>query len=405
MRNWRGGRVEISKEAARKVAFLFGEGSYHMKKIVGYLLIICLLPIVQVRADDGTQGQGGVSDERFAKLARGVNLSGWFWLSQDEARFSPAEWTALREISLTYVRLPIDLSYVMDDSADLLNETNVARIEDGIQQLHAADLAVVVDLHSTDLSMTNLPYSGDLNDEVFLNVYIKFWEAFAARLEYLDPEMTFFSLVNEPQFWDDLPKWEAIQYCLVKAVRAVAPEHTIIVTSAIYSSIEALVQMTPLGDRNVVYDFHFYEPFVFTHQGAGWSWPGLRGLHDVPYPSSPEAVAPLLEEATAEQFVLLTTYGEEYWNRDKVAALIAPAAEWAELHGVRLICSEFGVFGYHAEPKSRARWIGEVREIFEGHGIGWALWEYDEGYGMAARDANGQVQFDAAILAALGLGA
>ena len=26
--------------------------------------------------------------------------------------------------------------------------------------------------------------------------------------------------------------------------------------------------MEPLHDSNVIYNFHFYEPFLFTHQGA-----------------------------------------------------------------------------------------------------------------------------------------
>lgn len=364
------------------------------------LLLIGLLPVPTAQSQ-------GVSDGRFARLARGVNLSGWFWnpLTDDPAdRFRPAEFATLRRLGFSYVRVPIALSYVLDASPDLLNEAHLTTLEQAIDDLHAADLAVMLDLHDTDLSATALPYSGDMLDPAFVATYQAFWVEFAARLAHLDPDMTFFSLFNEPFFWDNPADWLRIQADLVAAVRAVAPDHTLIVTSYDYSMIDTLVQMTPLDDPNLVYDVHFYEPFVLTHQGAGWLWQGgLRGLHDIPYPSSPEAVAPLLAEQTGERYVLLAAYGDAYWDRAKLDALIAPAAEWAKTYGVRVICSEFGVFRPLADAPSRARWIRDVREILEGYGIGWAMWDYDEGYGLATHAENGRVEFDRDILTALGL--
>ena len=46
-----------------------------------------------------------------------------------------------------------------------------------------------------------------------------------------------------------------------------------------------MVFLEPLPDPNVIYVFHFYEPHIFTHQGATWGayyWHWLKGLH---YPS------------------------------------------------------------------------------------------------------------------------
>ena len=52
-----------------------------------------------------------------------------------------------------------------------------------------------------------------------------------------------------------------------------------------------MVFLEPLPDTNVIYVFHFYEPHIFTHQGATWGayyWRWVKGLH---YPSSPENAA------------------------------------------------------------------------------------------------------------------
>src|SRR5256884_7217523 len=45
-----------------------------------------------------------------------------------------------------------------------------------------------------------------------------------------------------------------------------------------------------LRDPNIIYNFHFYDPHVFTHQGANWSTNFVHYLKDLPYPSTPENV-------------------------------------------------------------------------------------------------------------------
>ncbi len=55
-----------------------------------------------------------------------------------------------------------------------------------------------------------------------------------------------------------------------------------------WSDIWDLLAMEPLADGNVIYNFHFYEPHEFTHQGATWSVPWWSYTHGVPYPADGE---------------------------------------------------------------------------------------------------------------------
>ena len=92
----------------------------------------------------------------------------------------------------------------------------------------------------------------------------------------------------------------------------------------------------PLPDPNVVYVFHFYEPHIFTHQGATWGayyWQWLKGLH---YPSSPEnaaEVAKLVPEARDRMQVI--RYGQDHWEcrahrgRDQSGSRLGEAARRA----------------------------------------------------------------------------
>ena len=47
-----------------------------------------------------------------------------------------------------------------------------------------------------------------------------------------------------------------------------------------------LLAQPPLADGNVIYNFHFYDPHEFTHQGAYWDAPWWSYMHGIPYPAT-----------------------------------------------------------------------------------------------------------------------
>jgi len=45
---------------------------------------------------------------------------------------------------------------------------------------------------------------------------------------------------------------------------------SILATGVQWSNLDTLLELKPLKDHNIIYNFHFYEPHIFTHQGASW---------------------------------------------------------------------------------------------------------------------------------------
>ena len=133
-------------------------------------------------------------------------------------------------------------------------------------------------------------------------------------------ERLFHEILNEPEF-KDAYRWYGVEAKLAAAIRRAAPRHTIIATGARWDNDEDLVFLEPLPDPNVIYVFHFYEPHIFTHQGATWGayyWHWLKGLH---YPSSPEnaaQVAATVPEAVNRLYVI--RYGQDHWDAARVEA-------------------------------------------------------------------------------------
>jgi len=66
------------------------------------------------------------------------------------------------------------------------------------------------------------------------------------------------------------------------------------------------------------------------------------------------------------------------------------------------MCNEFGVYRAKTPECSRLHWLQDVRTALERHGIGWAMWDYADGFGVAVRK-NGEVVSDVQTEYALGL--
>ncbi len=122
----------------------------------------------------------------------------------------------------------------------------------------------------------------------------------------------------------------------------------------------------------------------------------------MPYPSTPENVAPLLAAATDEAKKPLTEYGKEHWDAQRVDAEIGRAAAWGSEHHVPVWCGEFGVYRRFAAPAARAEWLHDMRVSLEAHHIGWSMWDYQGSFALVNK-AGGAAKVDTAVAEALAL--
>jgi aryl-phospho-beta-D-glucosidase BglC (GH1 family) len=353
----------------------------------------------------GAQAQvgKGVAFARAEHLRRGVNLGGFYAQTRDlsqarlDAYMSTADMRALKSMGFDHVRLSINPVFLTANATTgALRDGAMAQLDKTIKELLDAGLNVILDIHPEEEWKTALR-----EDDGAANLFA-FWEQFAGHYAKSDPERVFFEILNEPTM-DDLYRWEGIQDRAVAAIRSVAPRHTIIATAAQWGHQDGLLAMEPVRDDDVIYTFHDYDPMWFTHQGATWGKPVWAFLHGVPYPSTPENIQAVLSEVPDERARLqLQRYGEDRWGPPRVAAEVAAVAKWAEERDVPLYCGEFGVFKEHSDPKMRVTWINDTRTALERHHIGWAMWDYDSGFGLAVKGNDGIVP-DQDVLRALGM--
>jgi hypothetical protein len=258
-------------------------------------------------------------------------------------------------------------------------------------------LAVVIDLHPESDFKARLA-----KDDAFVQRLADFWRALAAHYSAWDPDRVFLEVINEPEFTDPY-RWLGVQTKLAAAIREGAPAHTIIAAGARWSDNDDLVFAEPLHDPNVIYNFHFYEPHIFTHQGATWSayyWHWLRGLK---YPSTPESAELVAAQVPDEVDRLqVIRYGHEHWDAARIESEMKQAAKWAQRRGVPLVCNEFGVYREYADPADRDAWLHDVRTALEHNGIGWTMWDYSGSFGVVTKK-DGKTVADDGALKALGI--
>jgi aryl-phospho-beta-D-glucosidase BglC (GH1 family) len=343
---------------------------------------------------------------RAALLDRGINLSGWFggWgdysAEHTSTWITPDDLKLIHSLGFHYVRIGVDPVYFRNyGNLDAPSKAALwQRLDTAIDSALSAGLAV--DLCVFPRSDFKAALSTDSNVGQFLML----WAALAKHYANRDPDRLFLEIMNESEVQDPY-RWIGLESAVVSAIRRADPIHTILASGAHYDSLDDLLVTQPLNDENVIYTFHFYEPYQFTHQGATWGSPEWLYFHNIPFPTTVAQLQPTLDAIPSDiARYNLFLYAAGNWTPETIRQRIAFATDWAREHNVPVIANEFGAFRDTAPPDSRARYVEAVRTALEANHIGWAMWDWSGNFGLVQHQ-DGRTVVDPAIAHALGLSA
>jgi endoglucanase len=177
-----------------------------------------------------------------------------------------------------------------------------------------------------------------------------FWEQIAEHYKNYPPEV-YFDLLNEPNLRMGADKWNEVIARLAKTIRKTNPDRTLIVNTPNLGQSWTLNYLElPADDWNIIVQFHYYLPHLFTHQG--------------------------LASAMAEN-----SSNVEWLGTDEEKAAIESdldfCLKWSKANGRPINMGEYGVVNT-ADVASRARYLGFMREASAKRGISSHLWGYRE---------------------------
>ena len=371
-----------------------------MTHCIRVLLLLALAP-ASLLAQDASPAH-----RRAQHLRHGINLSHWFAQVFDSKGYTKEHfdtWLTAQDIALIkamdfdHVRFTINPQPMfVHNQADRIPVEYLGYLDAAVKMILDQGLAVILDMHPESDFKQKL-----VTDDSFVEQFEDFWRAFARHYSDTNPDVVFFEVLNEPEFRDRY-RWEGVQSRLAMSIREGALSHTIIVAGANWSADNELLFMEPLHDPNIIYNFHFYDPHIFTHQGATWTTNFNHYIAELPYPSTPENVRTavnLIPDAVNRLAAI--RYGLDRWNRERIDAEFDQVAAWGKRWGVPLTCNEFGVYRKTSNPQARAAWISDVRSSLEKRGIGWTMWDYGGGFAVVNKQ-NGKTTPDEITVKALG---
>jgi endoglucanase len=350
---------------------------------IGYRVLAAVLALTLLAA---------AGEPPSAALRRGINITNWFRFPPSRAPaalhgyLSDAALDELKHAGFTFVRVPVQ--------PDLLRTPDA--LADAVARVQRHGLAVVVALFGTGWHPETDPA-----DRAKL---LATWRSLAPLLRRFDPTATFPEVLNEPVFAGDPGAWAGLQHEAVVAIRAALPANPIVLTGADWGSVRGLLSLIPEPDPNLIYSFHLYDPAELTALGA--YRPGLDAgsMARLPFPATDQAACRAAADTARDPPTanLMRFYCSQRWDAEKIAARIAEAGAWGQLHHVAVIAGEFGA-AQRLNLSARLAWLTAVREACERQSLGWALWGYDDSMGFALHPPSERQRLDPELLGALGL--
>nr|WP_321445889.1 cellulase family glycosylhydrolase [uncultured Cohaesibacter sp.] len=318
-----------------------------------------------------------------ALLARGFNLPNWdpFYngLKPDDALL-----IALKQQGLQHIRLPFDGEYLIAPYHDAETARNyLDQLDETVTRLVGLGFAVTVDMHPGG----NFQKLHNRHPDRAYDQLQEIWQHVVDKGRNWPRNKVYFELLNEPTPPQDV--WWPQAQKLVSWLNEADKGRRLVVGPAVFQRHEPLETATPLKGEHVIYAIHFYDPFLFTHQAMTWAEGSFMSrLKQLPFPGSIDNPAvqkqiKIFSKANDMDAVkeIRNAYAEP-WNAARIKTELAAVAAWSDQHQKPVIINEFGVLDFDVDRFARTDWLRAVRAAAEGHCLGWAHWDFSDGFAM-----------------------
>ena len=300
--------------------------------------------------------EASLAFERNRRLGAGINLNavvdgnlhpGY----ERDAPLKDGEIKSIADAGFSSVRLNVCWSkHCSTDWPYVIDPVFFDKVDGIVDECLRHGLAVSLDVHYYPYINMNDPDRNLTMDENYDRL-VCLWGQIAEHYKDYSDETLFFDLLNEPNLSMSPERWNGLLSELIKTVRKTNPGRTILVaTPSLGQSWTLNLLDLPEGEWNVIVEFHYYLPHLFTHQSLSYAMAGhVKGME---WKGSDEERKPIESDL-------------DYCRR------------WSEKNGRPLNMGEYGVTNT-ADEKSRALYIGFMKNAAESRGFSSHLWGYRE---------------------------
>jgi endoglucanase len=311
------------------------------------------------------------------KFQHGVNLGDYLesWPRHSwGVDVEPAEYAEMKKEGFDHIRVPIGWQHYAGGAPDFLISPQIFSLVDSvISNALGNQLAIIINIHHFD-ELDRDPASATPE-------FLALWKQIAAHYKNY-PATLAFELDNEPHENATTKLMNPIYAQAISEIRQTNPQRTIFVEPGNWGNIGELKNLVLPRDENVIVSVHCYEPFFFTHQGAGWAGADVRNVTGIQFPGPPPQPLEISSNLDVKNYVRARI--EKYNNlptAENPSSAIAftgrlqYAHDWSQFYGRPIHLGEFGAYT-KADAHSRANFYSAMRQTAEQKNIGWCIWDW-----------------------------
>ena len=276
----------------------------------------------------------------------------------------------IASLGMDHIRLGFD-QIVFEEKPYTYRKEIFSHIDNFIAWCKKYGLNIVLNMHKAVGNYCDIKEDIELlDDEELQNRFISLWLAFEER--YANDNSIAFELLNEVRNVDP-EKWNILADKTISSIRARNKDRKIIVGSTCWNSPDTLKHLKIYDDENIIYTFHIYSPFEFTHQRGVLQAAPLYYNRTMPYPCD-------IERYRDYQLVV-SNNASAYAKYEKmdityIRNALQGAVDFAKSHPDKILwCGEFGTIR-HADIKWRENWMRDVITVLKENDIPYCVWNY-----------------------------
>jgi len=276
-----------------------------------------------------------------------------------------------------HVRVPVGWQHYAGPAPDFtLSPVIFDRVDFIVTNCLNDGLAVMINIHHFD-ELDNDPAGGT-------GEFLALWNQIAAHYEKF-PRKFAFELDNEPHENATTALMNPIYARTIAQIRETNPKRTIFVEPGDWGSIGELKNLVLPPDDNVIVSVHCYEPFHFTHQGAGWTTADVKQTGII-FPGPP--AQPLVPDPKLDLKPWVLEWIQNYNTLPTAQNPSSPLAftgklkyvrAWSDFYGRPVHIGEFGAY-VKADEQSRANFYSAFRRVAEQEKLGWCIWDWSANF-------------------------
>jgi len=333
------------------------------------------------------------------RFSRGVNFSGWFETDSAQginfSKYIEQDFADVKKMGADVIRLPVKMHSMAGNAPDYKLDPLLLRLLDmAVNWAEKYGLYIIIDNHS----FHPVNRTADDVDKILLPVWMQIAQRYKDRSDYI-----VYEILNEPHGISDR-RWGEVQGMAIDAIRKIDQKHAIIVGGTDFNSIGKLSALPRYSDPNLIYTFHFYDPHIFTHQGATWGEPSLASLAGIPFPYDRSKMPRTPSNLRGTWVESALGDYQRSSSAQTLNATLDRVVDFSKERNVPVFCGEFGVYLINSRQDDRVRWYEFVTDALDRRKIARTSWDYFGGFGIFNTDGFGDINYDlnTAVVRAMG---